>query len=77
MFLRTTRGSRGTLQIQCSGELVGIINRFWQRHYFFQNVLEKSNMGVECFSHWSVGHFILSWFVALNIFSGNSLFFTM
>lgn len=31
--LRTARRSRGTLQIQCTGELVGIINRFWQCHF--------------------------------------------
>lgn len=46
MFLPTARGSRGTLQIQSTGELVGIINRFLQWH-FFQNVLKNCNMTVE------------------------------
>lgn len=66
------------LQIQCSGELVGIINRFWQRHfyfiYFFQNVLEKSNMGVACFHihRWSLHSFLIC---CSELFLGNCLFF--
>lgn len=44
------KGHMQHLQIQCSGELDGIINRFWQ-HHLLQNLLEKSKMGVVFFSH--------------------------
>lgn len=42
------KGHMQYLQIQCSGELGGIINRFWQ-HRLLQNLLEKSKKGVVCF----------------------------
>lgn len=75
MFLRTTRGSRSTCRFSAVVSWLELLIDFGSGiFFFFQNVLEKSNMGVACFHihRWSLHSFLIC---CSELFLGNCLFF--